>query len=732
MGGFSRPGRQGRANPPHALWRVHASGGVEKLLDLACRRSLRSRAGSRRAGRRTSRSPTGARSPVPAPFHVAPRPLPRRGRGGEGDRRLDRLRAPTGASAPLGALRDPDVRLRGGVAPPPRPGKADGPGPPHARRRVSSRSGATRRPPRWRRSTPASSGRRLLVQVHRPRPQMDQRLFKDPALAVWEEGQPAPARVRRALPERADEQGVRPPRRRDGRRRGAVRLRLGRHRPRASSAAAGRPATAARAGRDVVQEWGVVKASLRQRLVIPAVARTAGAGGAFWKTDLLLGNPGRRAAPASTSGSFRRGGGEAREAIVSLASREIRLVPDVLGGSLRRSRRARARSSSRRRGPASSRRRAGPGPPRGRAPSGCRWVRSTSSRRRAPGSRSASRARFPGAGYRTNVGGRRRRRARRDGRPPVRVGVGLGRPARPHLRGGRRAERRSSTGSPRGSASSPGGPAPSSTRPRGARSSPSSRRSTRRRTTRRTGARPSRVGRRGRSRPSSTRTEGTAPGSGATSSSTTTPTRSTSVTLAAKPWDSTARRDDRDADAPPARGEGRPRRARRRLPAGGRGAAPVRLERERGRDRRPRHVAHLHGAAGRRHLRRPAPAAQRVPDGRGRGGDRALRRPRRAGLPDEPRARRHDRLRRRQDRAGPRRGDRRRRRRRSTPSTSTCRSPAESRSTTSSAPGASATGPPRPCVRVSPAGGLVGAYATSIDQGTNDAILVSAALAARD
>ena len=29
-------------------------------------------------------------------------------------------------------------------------------------------------------------------------------------------------------------------------------------------------------------------------------------------------------------------------------------------------------------------------------------------------------------------------------------------------------------------------------------------------------------------------------------------------------------------------------------------------------------------------------------------------------------------------------------------------------------------------------GGLVGAYATSIDQGTNDAILISAALAARD
>ena len=38
-----------------------------------------------------------------------------------------------------------------------------------------------------------ASGKRLLVQVHRPRPQVDQRVFKDPALAVWEVGQPAPA-----------------------------------------------------------------------------------------------------------------------------------------------------------------------------------------------------------------------------------------------------------------------------------------------------------------------------------------------------------------------------------------------------------------------------------------------------------------------------------------------------------------------------------------------------------
>jgi hypothetical protein len=41
-------------------------------------------------------------------------------------------------------------------------------------------------------------------------------------------------------------------------------------------------------------------------------------------------------------------------------------------------------------------------------------------------------------------------------------------------------------------------------------------------------------------------------------------------------------------------------------------------------------------------------------------------------------------------------------------------------------------GPPAALIRISPAGGLVGAYATSIDQRTNDAILVPAALVARD
>src|SRR5581483_1914178 len=39
---------------------------------------------------------------------------------------------------------------------------------------------------------PAASGTKVLIQVHRPRQSVDQMLFKDPALAVWHAGDPAP------------------------------------------------------------------------------------------------------------------------------------------------------------------------------------------------------------------------------------------------------------------------------------------------------------------------------------------------------------------------------------------------------------------------------------------------------------------------------------------------------------------------------------------------------------
>ena len=173
-----------------------------------------------------------------------------------------------------------------------------------------------------------ASGRRLLVQVHRPRPQMDQRLILDPALAVWEVGEPAPARYDELF---LNEQPIK----------GFVHLDV-------ETVASGQPfvfdagplegwccvgggpsGDGGSGGADVFQEWGVVKGSLRQRLVIPAIARTGGEGGAFWKTDLFLGNPGPDPLPLDLR--FVPGEeGEAEHAMLTLGPNEIRVVADVL------------------------------------------------------------------------------------------------------------------------------------------------------------------------------------------------------------------------------------------------------------------------------------------------------------------------------------------------------------------------------------------------------------------
>lgn len=146
-----------------------------------------------------------------------------------------------------------------------------------------------------------ASGLRLLVQVHRPRPQVDQRIFKDPALAIWEVGRPAPSSYDELYLNETDQKGF-------------VHLDV-------DAAAAGAPflfdsgaayaavfapgqggPSGAGGGGDVVQEWGVVRGSLRQRLVIPAAARAGGMFGAAWRTDLVLRNPDPE--PVSVTVSF--------------------------------------------------------------------------------------------------------------------------------------------------------------------------------------------------------------------------------------------------------------------------------------------------------------------------------------------------------------------------------------------------------------------------------------------
>jgi hypothetical protein len=132
-----------------------------------------------------------------------------------------------------------------------------------------------------------ASGKRLLVQVHRPRPQVDQRVFKDPALAVWEVGKPAPASydelflneqtMKAFVHVDPDTLSTGEPFLFDSGSPSLVFV------PAGPSGASG--------GADVIQEWGVVRGSLNQRLVIPGAARTDGMNKSRWRTDLVLRNP---------------------------------------------------------------------------------------------------------------------------------------------------------------------------------------------------------------------------------------------------------------------------------------------------------------------------------------------------------------------------------------------------------------------------------------------------------
>ncbi|HUP50394.1 MAG TPA: hypothetical protein VNA04_16585 [Thermoanaerobaculia bacterium] len=175
-----------------------------------------------------------------------------------------------------------------------------------------------------------SSGTRLLVQVHRPRPQADQRIFQDPALAIWRVGQPAPRFYDELY---MDEQANK----------GFVHLDV-------EKLEAGEPfvfdsgvrwmgmpgpvvSPSPGGGGDVVQEWGVVRASLKQRLVLPAVGRTAGAFDSDWVTDVIIQNP--VDAPQRVDIRFAPSGlstvaAQDNARSVVLEPNEIRLIEDVL------------------------------------------------------------------------------------------------------------------------------------------------------------------------------------------------------------------------------------------------------------------------------------------------------------------------------------------------------------------------------------------------------------------
>jgi len=138
---------------------------------------------------------------------------------------------------------------------------------------------------------PSVGGDKVLIQVHRPRRAADQLLFfKDPAIAVWHVGQGAPRFYDELYLAEAADKGflildVDAVESGDPFVFDAGRAALGLiTSPGGGNAGGG-------GGGDVVQEWGVVRASLKQSLVLPGIARQPGAVNSYWLTDLVIHNP---------------------------------------------------------------------------------------------------------------------------------------------------------------------------------------------------------------------------------------------------------------------------------------------------------------------------------------------------------------------------------------------------------------------------------------------------------
>jgi hypothetical protein len=175
-----------------------------------------------------------------------------------------------------------------------------------------------------------ASGETLLVQVHRPRAQV-QPLRIDPALAVWRVGEPAPSAYDELFLNEGTTKGF---------------LHVDVDRMNAGDPwvfDSGMVALApqviispapAGGGSDVIQEWGVVRGSLKQQLVLPGIGRTPGAYGSNWATDVILYNPDSAQQKVVlqfvANGSPRQIAAGNTTVTVTLEPREIRLVTDAL------------------------------------------------------------------------------------------------------------------------------------------------------------------------------------------------------------------------------------------------------------------------------------------------------------------------------------------------------------------------------------------------------------------
>ena len=177
----------------------------------------------------------------------------------------------------------------------------------------------------------ATSGSRVLIQVHRPRQSVDNLFFKDPALAVWHVGDPAPKSYDELFLSETTTKGF-------------VHVdvdAIESGEPFVFDSGTAQtffppgpiisPAPPSGGGSDVIQEWGVVRASLAQKLVLPGVGRTRGAYGSNWSTDVTFYNPSD--ARITVSLTFRPSGfagdppGPFR---LTLEAHQILTVPDVV------------------------------------------------------------------------------------------------------------------------------------------------------------------------------------------------------------------------------------------------------------------------------------------------------------------------------------------------------------------------------------------------------------------
>lgn len=169
---------------------------------------------------------------------------------------------------------------------------------------------------------PGASGERVLIQVHRRRAQPDQ-WFIDPALAIWKIGDPAPRDYDELFVAETELKGF-------------VHLDV-------DAMAQGQPfvfdsglsvvpdsrtSPPIAGGGDVTQEWGIVRSALKQELVLPGIARLPGAFNSYWQSDVVLYNP--VAENQEVVIRYAPLGGPSAATTLTLAPREIRVIKDAL------------------------------------------------------------------------------------------------------------------------------------------------------------------------------------------------------------------------------------------------------------------------------------------------------------------------------------------------------------------------------------------------------------------